>query len=491
MIQYSHQDSPMSPHSFLSVVSKRLGLITIVFLLIVAAVVIGMYLMPPVYRASAKVMINYQVAIEKEHLLNLWQIQDKSYYERLSSELVFFKMRSILEPVVVEMGLDKANNGDENGKVGHDRAIEQLANQLKVEREKDTNVLLVSYEHRNPKLAAGVVDRVVAEFIKQRPALDRDERSSEFFDKQIAQLKGQIDKAEKEGMEYKSREKVLSPTDQTTILFQSLASFDHELTKVRSERIAHEASLRIFREQVAQKNDLIIPSTESTNGLSQHAYYNTLKTALASLEIKRSALLDKYTEKHPAVTAITAEIEANKAKIKETQEDIIKGEETAAKALLAQESALAQRMNQVVGSISDLSRQEYELGLISIGLTDLRAVYSMLVRQREEARLAANQKEYLIQVRLLEPALLPNDPVKPNKPLLLSLAVLVGLMVAFGLAFFVEYFDHSVNNAQDAQDCLQMPILASISDFQVENYRRRKQAEENASAQPRVSPGKA
>jgi polysaccharide biosynthesis transport protein len=488
MIQYSHQDSPMSPHSFLSVVSKRRGLITIVFLLIVAAVVVGMYLMPPVYRASAKVMINYQVAVEKEHLLNLWQIQDKTYYERLSSELVFFKMRSILEPVVVELGLDKDSGAD---KSGHDRVIEELAQQLKVEREKDTNVLIVSYEHRNPKLAAAIVDRVVAEFIKQRPSLDRDDRSYEYFEKQIEQLKVQIDKAEKEGMEYKSREKVLSPTQQTVILFESLSSFDHELSKVRAERIAHEASLKIFREQMAQETNMIIPSTNATNGLSQQNYYNTLKNTVFELEIKRSALLEKYTEKHPAVAALTAEIEASKAKVKATQEDIMKGEETAAKALLAQESALAQRMNQVVASIADLSRQDYELGLISIDVADLRAVYSMLVRQREEARLAANQKEYLIQLRLLEPALIPNDPIKPNKPLYVSLSILLGLLVAFGLAFFVEYFDHSVNNAQDAHDCLQMPILASISDFQVENYRRRKQAEENASAPPRVSPGKA
>ena len=38
MIQYSHQDSPMSPHSFLSVVSKRRGLIFVVFLLTVAQI---------------------------------------------------------------------------------------------------------------------------------------------------------------------------------------------------------------------------------------------------------------------------------------------------------------------------------------------------------------------------------------------------------------------------------------------------------------------
>lgn len=475
MIQYSHQDSPMSPHSFLSVVSKRRGLIFVVFLLTVALVAIAVFMMPPMYRASAKLMVNYQIAIEKEHLLRLWQIQDKSYYERMSSELVIVKMRSVLEPAVKELGLAGTltrSSGDPQ--VDFDRAVEELARRLNVEREKDTNVLVVSYEDRDAQRAAQIVDRVVAGYIKQRPALDRDDRAYEFFDKQIDQIKAQIDDIEKKGMLYKAREKVLSPSQQTSILFESLASFDRELSRARSERTAHDAQLKVIREQIASEKDMIIPSTQSTNGMSQQGYYNNLKGTLLSLEIKKTTLLQKYTEKHPEVASITAEIEATKTKIKEAQEEIVAGEEAASKALLAQESALAMSMNQVAASISRMSRQEYELGQLSIGIEDLRAVHSMLIRQREEARIANSQKEYLLQVRLLEPALVPRDPVRPNKPLYLSLSVLVGLMLAFGIAFFMEYFDHSVNTVEDAQHCLQIPILASIPDFQTEPARRRK-----------------
>jgi uncharacterized protein involved in exopolysaccharide biosynthesis len=484
MIQYSHQDSPMSPHSFLSVVAKRRGLILLVFLLTVVLVAVGVFVMPPMYKASAKLMVNYQIAIEKEHLLNLWQIQDKNYYERMSSEVAIVKMRSVLEPAVKELGLAEVlthPSGDEQ--VDFDRAVEELKRRLNVEREKDTNVLVVSYEDRNAQRAAQIVDRVVTEYIRQRPGLDRDDRAYEFFDKQIEQIKVQIDEIEKKGMMYKSKEKVLSPSQQTAILFESLSSFDQELSRARAERIAHEAQLKVIREQLASEKDLIIPSTQSTNGMSQQGYYNNLKGTLLSLEIKKTTLLQKYTEKHPEVASITAEIEATRAKIKEAQEEIVQGEESASKALLAQESALAMSMNQVASSISKMSRQEYELGQLSIGIEDLRAVHSMLIRQREEARIANSQKEYLLQVRLLEPALAPRDPARPNKPLYLSLSVLVGLMLAFGVAFFLEYFDHSVNTVEDAQHCLQIPILASIPDFQAEPSRRRKQADSDSGSE--------
>ena len=89
----------------------------------------------------------------------------------------------------------------------------------------------------------------------------------------------------------------------------------------------------------------------------------------------------------------------------------------------------------------------------------------MLVRQREEAKITASKKEHLVQVRLIEPAVVPYHPAKPNRPLFAALAFILGFVVSFGFAFFIEYFDHSVNSVEDAQYCLGLPILASISDF--------------------------
>jgi succinoglycan biosynthesis transport protein ExoP len=58
-----------------------------------------------------------------------------------------------------------------------------------------------------------------------------------------------------------------------------------------------------------------------------------------------------------------------------------------------------------------------------------------------------------------EPASLPS---KPKVWLNMALAVVVGLIVGIGLAFFLEYLDTSVKTMEDVESFLQAPVLAVI-----------------------------
>ncbi len=53
-------------------------------------------------------------------------------------------------------------------------------------------------------------------------------------------------------------------------------------------------------------------------------------------------------------------------------------------------------------------------------------------------------------------------PVRPNKPLNITLGVIIGLVVGIGLAFFIEYLDTSVKTIDDVERALQAPVLGVI-----------------------------
>jgi len=275
----------------------------------------------------------------------------------------------------------------------------------------------------------------------------------------------QIDELEKKGMEYKARERVLSVSHQSSILFETLADYDKRLTEVRTERLSKEARLKVIREQLAEGGEIVIPNTESSNAGGRYLYVNELSKSLLSLEIRKSSLEQKYTSNHPELASVLAQIDENKKKIDQAVKELIQGEEIDIEAKQAEERALAGSMAQVAYNVTDLSRKEYDLGRLTIGIDDLKSVYSMLLRQREQARLAANRQEYLVQVKVLEAASVPQRPVSPNRPLWIVLGLLLGIVVALGVAFFMEYFDHSVNSADDVHNCLGLPILATIGDF--------------------------
>jgi polysaccharide biosynthesis transport protein len=54
------------------------------------------------------------------------------------------------------------------------------------------------------------------------------------------------------------------------------------------------------------------------------------------------------------------------------------------------------------------------------------------------------------------------DPVRPNKPLNITLGIIFGLIVGIGLAFFIEYLDTSVKTIDDVERAFQAPVLGVI-----------------------------
>lgn len=467
MIQYSKADSPMSPHGFLEVVRKRRFTILITFAIIFFGVVLVTFLMQPTYRSSAKVMVNYLLDLDTAHLLKLIQTQDRSYYDELNSETVIFKSRAILEPVVMNLR-NPDYNSDRKSLASQevDRAVQHLKEKLDISRDRDTNILIVSCQDHNPNWAKKIVDNVVDQYLKQRPLLNRDERALEFIDRQIQLVEKRIHAIKEKGMEYQQTAELVAPGDQANILLSSLSDFDRELTRVRSERMSKEALVKVIQEQIERGEDPSLLSTESSAYVSKFSYINGLKKKLLELELEKERLALKYTREHPKMVAITSDIEETRKKFKSATQEILDSELANLKTLRINEQALMRRMNKVANSINALAKKEFELGKITLGVSDLEGVHSMLIRQREEAKLSADKQQYSIKARVIEPAVVPGFPYKPNRPLYILLGFLVALVVALGLAFFIEYFDHSLNTAEDAQNCLGLPLLATISDIQ-------------------------
>ena len=472
MIQYSKLDSPMSPHSFLGVLFKRRKLVLVLFSVIVASIVGSTFLMPKVYKASTQVYIRYLPSLSGTYLAENMSPQTvKVDYELLETEVQFVHNWNIVRTVVKHFGLDKPEDIqelDENSIMNYqDKVVYEFGKKLKVEREKDTNILTISFEDENPRFAANVVDKIAEEYMRQRPDWDRDERAYKFFDDELKQIEQRIDAIELASKSIKRRSNVLIPAEQTEILFNKLANFDEELTNVRADRISKEARLQSIMRAMEHGDELYVPITESTESLAKEDYMNHMRKSLMDKKVQKEALETKYTDQHPEVQQTVREIAELEKRIKLEIADVVRSEQMMVETLKAQEAALAQSMEGVVSDINDLATEEYNIKKATMSLEDLQHVKSTLVRQREEARIAGNRGEYTTQIRLVQSAMVPFVPEKPNKPLYAALALLLGTVVSIGFAFFLEYFDHSVNTAEDAQNCLGLPILAQIKDFRV------------------------
>jgi non-specific protein-tyrosine kinase len=70
-------------------------------------------------------------------------------------------------------------------------------------------------------------------------------------------------------------------------------------------------------------------------------------------------------------------------------------------------------------------------------------------------------------ISIIEPASLPTRPISPNVPETLLLAATIGLSLAVGGAFLIEFIDNTVKTPEDVTQVTGLPVLGSISEYEL------------------------
>jgi len=83
-----------------------------------------------------------------------------------------------------------------------------------------------------------------------------------------------------------------------------------------------------------------------------------------------------------------------------------------------------------------------------------------LLQKHEEARIV--RASTISNINVVDPAIVPDTPVKPQKKKNLVLGLLVGIMFGVGAAFFIDYLDDTIKNEEEAKRALNWPLLATI-----------------------------
>jgi polysaccharide chain length determinant protein (PEP-CTERM system associated) len=93
--------------------------------------------------------------------------------------------------------------------------------------------------------------------------------------------------------------------------------------------------------------------------------------------------------------------------------------------------------------------------------------YTVLLRKKEDAQIAANLERYQIgeQFKSLDPARLPEKPFSPDRPRLYTLGAIIGLGLGLGLAIFLEFRDTTLKTDEDVVMALGLPVLALIPEL--------------------------
>ncbi|MBI3539378.1 MAG: AAA family ATPase [Candidatus Eisenbacteria bacterium] len=108
--------------------------------------------------------------------------------------------------------------------------------------------------------------------------------------------------------------------------------------------------------------------------------------------------------------------------------------------------------------------REMEVNRLQQEVDNNRALYTTFLQQSSATQIAeAFQNAKLSgNFLILEPARRPLEPARPNRPVLILLALIAGGVVGVGTVLVVEHHDESMRNAEDVENLLGLPVVGAI-----------------------------
>ncbi|MBI3811650.1 MAG: polysaccharide biosynthesis tyrosine autokinase [Nitrospirae bacterium] len=210
---------------------------------------------------------------------------------------------------------------------------------------------------------------------------------------------------------------------------------DEMQIKVRESEEAFEKFRETIPAQITAQIEAkaAMKEMESRPEVVNNKFIQELRAEEIRLTAKRSELSEKYGPKHPQRVQIESEL----ATLRDKMEREIK---------------------RLVGAVKIEESPQYLL--LKREADANRQLYEVLLKRLKETALTESLPRSNIQV--VDPAQPSTVPIKPKKGMNLLLAVIVGLTMGAGLAFFFEYLDNTIKNPDDIERVIAAPLLGIV-----------------------------
>jgi len=369
-------------------------------------------------------------------------------------------VRSALKParsLLMKKGLVRERTEQD----AFEAAVTKLGQKLKVEPAIDSQIVRIIYHDSDPVLASQVANKVAEEYLTQHLVINLKRAEGSFYAEQIKTVQGELTALQDQLEKMKSREGIISFSEQSKALLKKLESFDVARATVQKEIISKRSKVEKTRELLRSNPDLLIPLPE----IAKDPQIEDLENKLVNLRFQLEALRKRYTEGSRQVVTAREQVAEIRAQIRDQVSRFLDREMAELRKLQAEEQALTQTINALNAEIKRLPATELALSNLEKQIEVKQAGLTVLWKRHQDSSVAQATDFRLENVKVVSRASVPLKPATPNLPLNMGLGLILALVVGFSAAFFVEYWDDSLKVPEDVERFLGLPVFASIPEL--------------------------
>ncbi len=437
------------------------------------ALAVGIYMaiiLPRVYEAKTLILVESQ-RVPQNYVQSIVTTDTAERINTISQQIT---SRTNLEKIIRDFHLF---GSPEEQKMFMEDKIGSLRKRISVnvirDARRETEAFTIAYKDTNPQKVMQVANGLASYFINENLKAREGQAigTSEFLDDELEAMRLKLEQVEENIKDYRKANMGELPEQLETNL-QILGRYQEDLS-------TRQQSLRESKIRLAELNNQNNrePSVVVIGG---NQNVQTGAATLEDLQAQLETLQTRYTERHPDIQRLKAQIADLQAKAQAEPET----GETASKPtrlppelrrqiaevkleIHLTETEIEDLRNQIEiykKRIENIPRREQELLGLKRDYENIQATYDSLLQRKLEADIAVNmeRKQKGEQFRIVDPAREPQRPIEPNMKKLFAMVIAAGLGLGGGLALILEIVKPTFRQAAEIETEYEIPVLTTI-----------------------------
>lgn len=332
--------------------------------------------------------------------------------------------------------------------VGNSAYAEAISADLTVSKsEKKANCISLYYEDINIQRGKDLLNKMI-ELYNRRGQKEKDEmaiNTGRFIEERLDTLYVSLSEAERKMQQYKEFENIVDVTSEAKYLMEKKALLDEVLISAETSYEVLKMARDFFKNPSNKYS--MMPFTAEVSGID--AAITTYNELIARrMEIEANAKGD-----NPALKAIDAQIDEMRESVTKSIDGAVSSASVRLQELKKEEAASKNKLNAI-------PTQEREYLELHRDQKIKNQLYSYLLQRREENRLvlAATTPKG----KIIDNAYALNQPIAPNKMLILLVALFMGIMIPAIVLYIKSMMSNKFDSVEALGRLTSLPIIGEI-----------------------------
>lgn len=457
-LEGGHHERSGSLAGYWQILLRRRWTILAVITVFTILASIASFKMKPVYKAVARLEVEPEMP-------QIQMLNDSTAYQQLQTDQDFLRTQiQILQTdnlawrTIEQLGLGQdpafnnpKTNKPEDPETAKMQLIRRFKGQLSVDLVPGSRVVLVGFESTDPHIAARVSNALVDNYTDYnfREKYDATRQAAGRMEQQLDELKAKVEKSQRDLLDYQRQHAIVDVGEKESVVEQRLAQMSGDLSQAQNDRIEKEAQFRQVQSNPGQ-----------VSAIAQNDLLQKLQEKNADLRGQYVEALHQYGPNYPKVGRLQQEVADSEAQIKAERERVVEHIRNDYLAAKRREQLLTQAVTEQKVQLGDFNRLLIQHNLLKGEYQTNQQLYQRLLEHLKDATVSAGLRS--TNVHIVDAALSPTVPVRPQKMLNISIGFLLGIVLGVLLAFIQEALDSSIKSPEEVEMLIAAPALAMI-----------------------------